>query len=85
MSSAGPTHSAHSITPRSPAGTISPPGILTTAMPDFDITSAVSPVSRHLRPLRSSQFLIGRLNQPSAWLATVPSGSGITLRCRTTW
>jgi hypothetical protein len=39
------------MTPRSPAGTISPPGMLTGDMPDLLKTSAVMPV---LRPLRSS-------------------------------
>ena len=80
MSSAGPTHSPHSMTPRSPAGTISPPGILTGDMPDLLNTSAVMPVSRHLRPLRSSQFATGRLNQPNTWLATEVIGIGITSR-----
>jgi len=55
---------AHSITPRSPAGTISPPGMLTGVMPDRLNTSAVMPVSRHLRFFKSSQLLTGVLNQP---------------------
>ena len=68
------------MTPRSPAGTISPPGMLTGAMPDLLNTSAVMPVSRHLRPLRSSQLVTGRLNQPSTWLATEVMGMGTTSR-----
>ena len=75
----GSTHSPHSITPRSPAGTISP-ATLTGDIPDLLNTSAVMPVSRHLRPLRSFQFATGHLNHPSTWLATEVRGIGITSR-----
>jgi hypothetical protein len=65
MSSAGPIHSAASITPRCAAGTISPPGMATAVMP---ISLKISPVSpggeRYFIFFMSAMELIGTLNQP---------------------
>ncbi len=51
MSSAGPTSSAHSITPRSPAGTISPGGIFT------GLIEAFTPAARTAVPGRSVKVI----------------------------
>ena len=61
-----PTHSAQSITPRSAAGMISPPGMLTVRMPISLKTSWAMPVSRQRMPLKSATLSIFFLNQPSA-------------------
>ena len=57
-----------SITPRSIAGTISPPGSCVTFIPICCIRSAARPTVRYLKPLSSSALLIGFLNQPSGWV-----------------
>ena len=58
-------NSAASSRPRSIAGTISPPGSAFTAAPMPVNTSIEMPTVRYLRPLKSSGFVIGFLNQPS--------------------
>ena len=66
MSSAGPIHSAASMTPRWAAGTISPPGMATALIP---ISLKISPVSpggeRYFNFFMSAIELIGVLNQPN--------------------
>ena len=82
MSSAGPIHSAASITPRWAAGTISPPGRATAVMP---ISLKISPVipggARYFSFLKSATLVIGRLNQPSGSgpMGWMKSGSTLTL------
>jgi len=64
MSALGSLNSAASTTPRSSAGTISPGGMLTTAIPISLNTSAEMPVARNLSPLRSAGDLMALRNQP---------------------
>ena len=66
-------HSAPSMTPRSRAGRISPPGRMTTEAPRPLKRSADMPTVRYLIPLRSSGFLISPfLNQPRGWVGMGP-------------
>jgi hypothetical protein len=82
MSSAGPIHSAASITPRCADGTISPPGSATPATP---ISLKISPVipggARYFIFLKSATLAIGVLNQPSGSgpIGCTNSGSTFTL------
>ena len=61
-------NSKPSITPRSIAGTISPPGSCATDAPIAWNRSAARPTVRYFRPLRSPSLVIGFLNQPSGWV-----------------
>ncbi len=72
-------NSAASSSPRSIAGTISPPGSALTAAPRPVNTSTESPTVRYLRPLKSSTFVIGFLNQPSGCVNIGPYGNDTTL------
>ena len=55
------------MTPRSIAGTISPPGSWATLMPISCIRSAARPTVRYLKPWMSATPAIGFLNQPKGW------------------
>src|SRR5262247_1648019 len=72
-------NSAASSRPRSIAGTISPPGRAFTAAPKPVKTSTDNPTVRYLRPLKSSAFWIGFLNQPRGWVGIGPYGNDTTL------
>src|ERR671933_332618 len=71
-------NSAASRSPRSIAGTISPPGSAFTAAPSPVNTSIEIPTVRNLSPLKSSGFVIGFLNQPSGWVVIGPYGNDTT-------
>src|SRR5438552_15148884 len=72
-------NSAASSSPRSIAGTISPPGSALTAAPIAVNTSIEIPTVRYFRPLKSSGLVIGFLNQPSGWVGIGPYGNETTL------
>ncbi len=61
-------NSKASITPRSMAGRISPPGTCTTEAPIAWKRSVARPTVRYLRPLMSSGDCGAFLNQPSGWV-----------------
>src|SRR6266511_2901478 len=63
-------NSAASSRPRSIAGTISAPGSAFTAAPRPLKMSIERPTVRYLRPLKSSAFETGFMNQPSGWFKT---------------
>jgi hypothetical protein len=65
-------NSAPSRRPRSSAGTISPPGSALTAAPMAVKTSTEIPTVRNFWPLRSSNFVIGFLNQPNGCVGIGP-------------
>ncbi len=68
MSEVGLLNSNASMTPRSSAGMISPPGSWVTFAPISWKRSAARPTVRYLRPLSSFASVIGFLNQPSGWV-----------------
>src|SRR5260221_14777006 len=70
---------AASSSPRSIAGTISPPGNALTAAPMPVNTSMETPTVRYFRPLKSSALVIGFLNQPSGCVGIGPYGKDTTL------
>src|SRR5204862_1202637 len=72
-------NSAASRSPRSIAGTISPPGSAFTAAPMPVNRSIEMPTVRYLRPLKSSGLVIGFLNQPSGCVNIGPYGKDTTL------
>ncbi len=66
-------NSAASMSPRSRAGTISPPGSALTAAPSPVNRSIEMPTVRNLSPLKSSGLVTGLLlNQPSGWVGIGP-------------
>src|SRR3546814_4134398 len=65
-------NSAPSSSPRSRAGTISPPGRAFTAAPMVEYMSMARPTVRNFRPLTSSDLVTGFLNQPNGWVGIGP-------------
>src|SRR5512141_633619 len=65
-------NSAPSSRPRSRAGTISAPGNGFTAAPCAVYMSTARPTVRNFRPLSSSTFVIGFLNQPNGCVGIGP-------------
>ncbi|MNR34291.1 hypothetical protein D3C85_1520530 [compost metagenome] len=65
-------NSAPSSSPRSSAGTISPPGSAFTAAPIAVYMSMARPTVRNFTPLTSSTFVIGRLNHPKGCVGIGP-------------
>src|SRR4029078_1200404 len=72
-------NSAASSTPRSIAGTISPPGNAFTAAPMPVNTSIEIPTVRNFRPLKSVVLVFGFLYQPSGCVGIGPYGNDTTL------
>src|SRR5262245_14120804 len=72
-------NSAASSSPRSMAGTISPPGNAFTAAPRPVYTSIEIPTVRNFRPLKSATLDTGFLNQPSGCVGIGPYGNDTTL------
>src|ERR1041384_3417012 len=75
-------NSAPSRSPRSIAGTISPPGSALTAAPMPVKTSIEMPTVRNFMPLKSSTLVIGFLYQPSGCVHIGPYGDQTTLAAR---
>src|SRR5688572_20208620 len=71
-------NSAASSSPRSIAGTISPPGSAFTAAPSPVNTSMEMPTVRNLRPLKSALLVNGFLNQPRGCVGIGPYGNETT-------
>ena len=65
-------NSAPSISPRSSAGTISPPGSGFTAAPMSLYMSTARPTVRNFVPLMSASLATGFLNQPKGWVGIGP-------------
>src|SRR5665647_2629575 len=80
MSEVGLLYSNASITPRSIAGTISPPGNWVTLQPNSCIRSAAKPTVRYLRPFNCAALLIGFLNHPNGWVGIGIAKNPTTLR-----
>src|SRR3954471_6708145 len=72
-------NSAASRSPRSMAGTISPPGSAFTEAPMLVNMSMEMPTVRYFRPLKSALLVIGFLNQPSGCVYIGPYGNDTTL------
>ena len=73
MSELGSLYSAASITPRSRAGTISPPGRVTTLIPMALKTSADMPPARNFSPLNAFTIFHGAL-EPAQGLGGLAVG-----------
>jgi hypothetical protein len=74
----GLLNSAPSMTPRSSAGTISPPGRITTLAPSSLNSSADRPTVRYLVRWSCSGRRTGLRNQPRGWVGMGPCRKEMT-------